>query len=212
MNENEYCLVSKELLVFLKWICENEPEIITKIVSKAWKKGFKEVLENVKSDELNQTDLQESVFDFFSIMETCIEKFKKNSTKKILNLISEKIDPTVIASLNLNEEETEAYKLLLARRKKAIFCFLKNLGLITLDITKATHNALSFSETKNNPLLPLVPVESPTVISLISLSNALLCSASMAKGIALLKLNPQVFMVSKFSINNCLDIKGKLFH
>lgn len=108
MNENEYCLVSKELLVFLKWICENEPEIITKIVSKAWKKGFKEVLENVKSDELNQTDLQESVFDFFSIMETCIEKYKKNSTKKILNLISEKIDPTVIASLNLNEEETEA--------------------------------------------------------------------------------------------------------
>ena len=92
MNENEYCLVSKELLLLLKWICENDPEMIIKIVSKAWKKGFKEKLKNNNFAEEDKINLQEAAFDFFAIMESCINKYKENSTKKIIDLISQKIE------------------------------------------------------------------------------------------------------------------------
>jgi len=110
MNENEYCLISKELLLLLKWICENEPEMIDKIVSKSFKKGFKYNFNEFLNEDLNQVDLQEAVFDFFSIMELSMKKNNEDNVKKIINIISDNSDnknSETITNLKFQEEDVK---------------------------------------------------------------------------------------------------------
>ena len=107
-----------------------------------------------------------------------------------------------------NLDCTEVYRLLLARRKNAIFLFLNFHPIIRCKI-KATHIALSFLETRNNPLFPEVPVDSPTVNPFNVGEKSLLFSERVATSMAFLRSTPFVFISLKFPMNSFFSSTGK---
>lgn len=84
MNNNGYCVVSKELLIFLEWLINNEVEI-NKIVSYSWDKGLSSYISKKSMMEFNSEQMQEVIFEFFSIVESSIKNIEKMEKKKIIN-------------------------------------------------------------------------------------------------------------------------------
>ena len=105
-------------------------------------------------------------------------------------------------------EFTDSYKLLLALKKKAIFLFLNDQPS-TLSITAAVQYALSFSLAKNILLFPEVPVDKPTVISLILGLKFLVFSAFKATLTAFTYFIDLVFIKSKFFKKSFFSKTGK---
>lgn len=109
MSNSEYCLLSKDLLFLLKWICENNSDLLKKMVNSSWKKGFKKFYKenNIKNiNEKEIEDLKDIVFDFFCIIEDNLLEFikKEKVIKKEVSLLLD-IHKEVIINIEINDEE-----------------------------------------------------------------------------------------------------------
>lgn len=121
--EDGQFIVSNELLVFLQWLVQNEPEALKKLVKRAMKQGLGATIEKEKlllSDE--QPDLHEVVTDFFSILDIviaeahsawCEEKESQEAREpQFLNSATDHIDCTVC--------DNEIVELSVARASQAL--------------------------------------------------------------------------------------------
>ncbi len=71
--------ISLELLLLFRWLVENEPEKVIKLVEHASKNGFSELLASKKTprnfaDVTDQIDLHICVADFFSLLELALHR------------------------------------------------------------------------------------------------------------------------------------------
>ncbi len=87
--EEEQFVISQELLYILHWLLKHEEAELSKIITKAYTKGFEEKLK--KQDMLDQIqqddDLQSSVLHFFNFLEHHIHTMaSQESSKKIMHL------------------------------------------------------------------------------------------------------------------------------
>ena len=73
------CLLSKEVLLFLEWLLIHDNKILDNFIKKIWDRGFKKINSGDISNELTiySLDAQQVIFDFFSHLETTIDKLSK---------------------------------------------------------------------------------------------------------------------------------------
>ena len=70
-EEKEYCLVSKEILLFIEWILTYDPKLLDNLIKKVWKNGFEKLYfeEINKQEKLEDLDPQQTILDFFFLLE-----------------------------------------------------------------------------------------------------------------------------------------------
>ncbi len=103
-NDDSQFVVSFELLCLLQWLFENEQETMKKLINKAFSNGLFEKLH--RRERKCQEELQQSVLDFFSLLETLLyELLSEDEVKKIVqrNLMPsiDKIDSILYNDSNL---------------------------------------------------------------------------------------------------------------
>ena len=68
-------VVSKELIQLLRWLVENEPENLKNLVNQALEDGLQEELQPQQPrTENNHEETQQSVIDFFSLLESLLHE------------------------------------------------------------------------------------------------------------------------------------------
>lgn len=73
--DNSQCAISYRLLKLLQWLAENEPEAIKKLIAKAVQQGLDTDATPASSKEDHlENELQESIVDFFSLMEALLSE------------------------------------------------------------------------------------------------------------------------------------------
>jgi hypothetical protein len=87
MNNSEYCVISKELLILLEWLVQNEEEL-KKIVSYSWGKGFSEFMEQKNMVSFDGEQIQDVIFEFFNLAEDYIKDMEKAEKKRKLQFDS----------------------------------------------------------------------------------------------------------------------------
>lgn len=78
-SETGQLAISLELLLLLRWLVQNEPEAVKKLVQQASKNGFGQQLASKKNprnfvDIVEQLDLHLCVADFFGLLEIALHK------------------------------------------------------------------------------------------------------------------------------------------
>ncbi len=83
-EEKEYCLVSKEILLFIEWLLVYDCKLLDNLIKKIWKNGFEKLYfeEINKKEKLEDLDPQQTILDFFLLLENSISKLAKNEKKK----------------------------------------------------------------------------------------------------------------------------------
>jgi hypothetical protein len=146
-EEKEYCLVSKEILLCIEWILLYDTKLFENLIKKIWKNGFEKIYfeELEKKEKLEDLDPQQTILDFFSLLENSINrlakkdiKIKNDSINQVLstdfsiildNYIDYKgsIEKSLLQSIQESEKElsleSEDNKVLLEKNSKNI---LKN--------------------------------------------------------------------------------------
>jgi hypothetical protein len=93
MFGDDYCLVSKELLLFLRWVCNNDPALVNDFVKKAWGSGFKNFINSRKNhNKISLSDLNISAVDFFGVVENIINTLIENDSKNSTECLSDNFD------------------------------------------------------------------------------------------------------------------------
>jgi hypothetical protein len=83
-NDNSQFVVSHELLQLFKWLFEHEQEALKKIVGRALRNGLHETLVYAPDYE-SPEELQQSVVDFFALLETLLyELINEAEVKKVI--------------------------------------------------------------------------------------------------------------------------------
>ncbi len=80
-HDPEHFIVSYQLLQLLRWLVEHEPEMLRRLVVKALRNGFNELLmqQEVESDE----QVQQHILDFFSLLEAFLcDVVTENDTRR----------------------------------------------------------------------------------------------------------------------------------
>ncbi len=125
-NQAQQFVISYELLCLLRWLLENDVEKIKKMVSKALASGLKEDIKqfeqlgDVNADPEMIEEIQHSIIEFFSMLETLlIESIKEQAAQRAVekNLmptvdhIDSKVcdDATVRSSLEKATAKSEMY-------------------------------------------------------------------------------------------------------
>jgi|GEM_PF-320880 uncharacterized membrane-anchored protein YjiN (DUF445 family) len=125
-NHAQQFVISYELLCLLRWLLENDVEKIKKMVSKALASGLKEDIKqfeqlgDVNADPEMIEEIQHSIIEFFSMLETLlIESIKEQAAQRAVekNLmptvdhIDSKVcdDATVRSSLEKATAKSEMY-------------------------------------------------------------------------------------------------------
>ncbi len=85
VDNQTYCVVSKELLIFLEWLIHN-PQEINKIVSYAWDKGFSTYMDQKDIVHFDDSHMQDIIFQLFAAFECQIKQIKKNEKKREVQL------------------------------------------------------------------------------------------------------------------------------
>ncbi len=128
-NDNNQFVVSYELLQLFKWLFEHEQEAVKKLLEKALHHGLQEQFFSPTSEE-NSEALQQSIIDFFALLETLMyELLNEDEIKRVLerNLIPaiNHIDASVYDHNALAAsvaKATTAYEHNPHEDPKAIFC------------------------------------------------------------------------------------------
>jgi hypothetical protein len=92
MNENEYCFVSKDLLLFFRWICDNKLDLLEKLIKDSYEGGFKDELLQTEKNDFDDKVLQEAIVEFFIALENFIEKEDGLRGKRSVGLLSDEED------------------------------------------------------------------------------------------------------------------------
>ncbi len=100
VSGNEYCFVSKDLLLFFRWICDNRSDLLEKLIKDAYENGFNDAILQTRTKNIDDKLLQESVVEFFMSLENFIEKeSEQNKNSSSCELI---IDETPGIALNFD--------------------------------------------------------------------------------------------------------------
>lgn len=85
VNDNQLT-VSYELLYLVQWLLENESDAIKKLINQALEKGLRQNLQEATNSELkNAEDIQYSIVDFLSLLETLLhENISEQNMKRIM--------------------------------------------------------------------------------------------------------------------------------
>lgn len=86
INDNQLT-VSYELLYLMQWLLEHEPAKLKKLIEQSLQSGLRENLQTVSqsTDLRNAEDIQYSVVDFLTLMETLLhETINEQNMKKIM--------------------------------------------------------------------------------------------------------------------------------
>jgi hypothetical protein len=84
MEDQFYCVISKDLLFFLKWITENNSPLLKKFINKVYKNGFYEFYLNcLKEDKISEKEIENIVLNFFDIIEISLNKSMGDIEKSI---------------------------------------------------------------------------------------------------------------------------------
>jgi hypothetical protein len=85
-DDETCCWISKELLICLKWICENDPDAIKSLMLRVWKKGLNDSLCIINDfDSIdNVQDLNGAILEFFNLFEESLAALKEKHQETIL--------------------------------------------------------------------------------------------------------------------------------
>ena len=83
-EEQDYCLVSKEILLFIEWILIYDAKLLQNLIKKVWKNGFEKLYfeEINKKEKLDELDPQQTILDFFYVLENSITILAKKDINK----------------------------------------------------------------------------------------------------------------------------------
>jgi hypothetical protein len=104
-EKNDYCIISKEIVVFLEWLLSQEDTLIDSLIKRAWKKGFKHIYAE-KKQQLQLFDeyaAQQAVIDFFSLLDEKLESIAKKETAETQKNIQKTIENGFSFFLEKNE-------------------------------------------------------------------------------------------------------------
>lgn len=93
-NDNRQFIISYELLQLFRWLFENEQETLRNMIEQALNDGLEDRLNKASksSDQELSDELQQSVVDYFSLLETFLyELVNEHEVKKVMqnNIIPE---------------------------------------------------------------------------------------------------------------------------
>jgi hypothetical protein len=93
-EEKEYCLVSKEILLFIEWLLVYDTKLLDNLIKKVWKNGFEKLyFEEIQKKEKSEgLDPQQTILDFFFLLENSITTLAKQDTEKKNNVIKKILD------------------------------------------------------------------------------------------------------------------------
>jgi hypothetical protein len=127
-HENTQFELSYEFLALLKWLVENEPENLKKIISRAVRSNF---LSKVgTSEKVNAEFVQSSIVDFLELIDTLLlevshEKRVKKAVENNLMPALEQIDSTAFDSSTLQtslDKATAALEAFPEKNPKDLLC------------------------------------------------------------------------------------------
>lgn len=93
-EEKEYCLVSKEILLFIEWILVYDTKLLDNLIKKVWKNGFEKLYfeEIHKKEKSEGLDPQQTILDFFFLLENAINTLAKKDTVRKNDTIKKILD------------------------------------------------------------------------------------------------------------------------
>ncbi|MBA2307153.1 hypothetical protein H0W26_03415 [Candidatus Dependentiae bacterium] len=107
-NDGQQFVVSYQLLQLLRWLFEHEQDAVRKVVARALHEGLDEVLARPIRTHESDNDIQQSVIEFFSLLETVLyESLNEDEANKVIarnlipsidNIDSESFDDMMVAS------------------------------------------------------------------------------------------------------------------
>ena len=109
---NDQFILSYELLQLLRWLVEYEPEALRRLVGKSMAKGLAEQLLQPPQKFEFDSEVQQRVIDFFSLLEivlyesmqeTGIEKGVQRALIPAINLIDRNICDAILLAESVNE-------------------------------------------------------------------------------------------------------------
>ncbi len=68
-KEESCCVISKEMLLLLRWLCEHDSTMLKKMIARACSRGFVNHLKSEQEEVLDSDVTNEIVFDFFNVLE-----------------------------------------------------------------------------------------------------------------------------------------------
>lgn len=86
LEQNDQFVISYELLYILHWILKYEPSALKELVYKAFAKGIDDKMshDDIVSQVQNSEDIQNSIVDFFAILEDHVNTITEEATTKHL--------------------------------------------------------------------------------------------------------------------------------
>lgn len=107
-NDKNYCLISKEILLFIEWLLLYDTKLLENFVKKIWNRGFEKICseELEKQIKFDEFDGQQTLLDFFTVLDTTIAKLnKKNNQEKY-----KKINEILNKDFSINLEQSTTYE------------------------------------------------------------------------------------------------------
>ncbi len=98
-NKTQQFVISYELLCLLRWLLEHDVEKLKKMVSKALSSGLKEDIRqfeqygDVNTNPIIMEEIQHSIIEFFSMMETLLLESIKEQTAQMA--VEKNLMPTI---------------------------------------------------------------------------------------------------------------------
>lgn len=94
-EENNQLTLSYELLYLLQWLIENEPENLKDLIAKSLKNGLKDQLKRINPnvESKPQEDIQNSIIDFFGMVELLLHEARNEETLK--QVLEKKLMPAI---------------------------------------------------------------------------------------------------------------------
>lgn len=104
-NDKNYCLISKEILLFIEWILLYDSRLLENFIKKIWNRGFEKICteELEKQIKLNEFDGQQTILDFFTILDNTITKLNKKNNEEKYKKINEILNKDFAINLEQNE-------------------------------------------------------------------------------------------------------------
>jgi hypothetical protein len=93
-KKKEYCLISREIISFLKWIVESKPTYLKVLIQKSFANGFEDAICHNDQDEsqgANQEKSQATMYAFFNFLEKSIQENQHKNKKKKIKALNTKI-------------------------------------------------------------------------------------------------------------------------
>lgn len=110
-NENKnYCLISKEILLFIEWVLLHDMKFLEGFIKKVWKNGFQDIyMEDLdKQIKLNELDGQQTILDFFSVLDSILNKLNEKQHEEKYQKINKILSSDLSIYLNQSQSCEDA--------------------------------------------------------------------------------------------------------